>query len=101
MCIRDRITVEYLVAPENKEQFSKAIREMRRVRRRGGALTWGVFADTAQAGRYIETFVVESWLEHLRQADRFTENDKAITLHAASFHIGPEAPRTEHFIAAV
>ena len=95
------ITVEYLVAPENKEQFSKAIREMRRVRRRGGALTWGVFADTAQAGRYIETFVVESWLEHLRQADRFTENDKAITLHAASFHIGPEAPRTEHFIAAV
>ena len=95
------ITVEYLVASENKEQFAKAIREMRRVRRRGGALTWGVFADTAQAGRYIETFVVESWLEHLRQADRFTENDKAITLHAASFHIGPEAPRTEHFIAAV
>lgn len=95
------ITVEYLVAPENKEQFAKAIREMRRVRRRGGALTWGVFVDTAQAGRYIETFVVESWLEHLRQADRFTENDKAITLHAASFHIGPEAPRTEHFIAAV
>jgi MFS family permease len=95
------ITVEYLVAPENKEQFAKAIREMRRVRRRGGALTWGVFADTAQPGRYIETFVVESWLEHLRQADRFTENDKAITLHAASFHIGLEAPRTEHFIAAV
>lgn len=95
------ITVEYLVASENKEQFAKAIREMRRVRRRGGALTWGVFADTAQTGRYIETFVVESWLEHLRQADRFTENDKAITLHAASFHIGPEAPRTEHFIAAV
>jgi len=95
------ITVEYLVASENKEQFAKAIREMRRVRRRGGALTWGVFADTAQPGRYIETFVVESWLEHLRQADRFTENDKAITLHAASFHIGPEAPRTEHFIAAV
>jgi hypothetical protein len=72
---------------------------MRHVRRRGGALTWGIFEDIAQPGRYIETFVVESWLEHLRQHDRFTENDKAITLRAHSFHQGPDAPVTEHFIA--
>ncbi|MBF8176729.1 MFS transporter [Herminiimonas contaminans] len=95
------ITVEYLVAPENQAEFKIAVQEMRRVRRRGGALTWGIFEDTVQPGRYIETFVVESWLEHLRQEDRFTENDKAITLRAHSFHIGPDAPRTEHFIAAV
>ncbi|MFC7286873.1 MFS transporter [Herminiimonas glaciei] len=95
------ITVEYLVTPENQADFKIAIQEMRRVRRRGGALTWGIFADTARPGRYVETFVVESWLEHLRQEYRFTENDRAITTHAYSFHSGPEAPHVEHFIASV
>lgn len=93
------ITVEYRIAIENAAQFKLAIQAMRHVRRRGGALTWGIFEDITQPGRYMETFVVESWLEHLRQHDRFTENDKAITLHARSFHLGPDAPRAEHFIA--
>lgn len=93
------ITVEYLVAPEHADAFEAAVREMRRVRRRGGALSWGIYQDIAAPGRYLETFVVESWLEHLRQHDRFTENDKAIMLRAHSFHLGPEAPRVTHLIA--
>lgn len=93
------ITVEYRIASENAEHFKKAIHAMRHVRRRGGALTWGIFEDIAQPGRYVETFVVESWLEHLRQHDRFTENDKAIMLRAHSFHQGPDAPVVQHFIA--
>ncbi|GGI17824.1 MFS transporter [Oxalicibacterium faecigallinarum] len=94
-----RINVEYRVLPENATAFRQAIHEMRRVRRRGGAISWGVFEDMAEPGRYIETFVVESWLEHLRQHDRFTENDKAITTRVHALHSGPEAPRTEHLIA--
>lgn len=94
-----RINVEYRVAPENAAAFRIAIHEMHRVRRRGGALSWGIFEDMAEPGRYIETFVVESWLEHLRQHDRFTENDKAITTRVHDLHIGPDAPRIEHLIA--
>lgn len=93
------ITVEYLVAPDNRQAFTSAIQEMRRVRRRGGALSWGIFEDTTIPGRYIETFVVESWLEHLRQHDRFTENDKRLMLRAHAFHTGAQAPRIAHLIA--
>ncbi len=93
------VTVEYKVAPENATQFCAVVREMRHVRLRGGALSWGIYEDTQQPGRYLETFVVESWLDHLRQHHRFTENDKAISTRVRSFHIGPDAPHVEHLIA--
>lgn len=93
------VTVEYRIAAENTVPFRDAVRELRQVRRRGGALTWGVFEDTAMPGRYVETFVVESWLEHLRQHDRFTENDKKLLLRASAFHTGPGKPQVEHLIA--
>ena len=34
--------------------------------RRDGAYAWGVFEDAADESRMVETFLVESWLEHLR-----------------------------------
>lgn len=92
------ITVEYLIAGENAAAFRVAIQEMRRVRRRGGALSWGIFEDASQPGRYVETFIVESWLEHLRQHDRFTENDKAIKLRVDRLHGGVQGPRVSHLI---
>ena len=49
---------------------------MRRIRRRDGAIRWGLFEDAATPGRYIETFVVESWAEHLRQHERVTISDR-------------------------
>lgn len=93
------INVEYRVAAENAVAFRSAIHAMRHVRRRGGALSWGVFEDAAEPGRYIETFVVQSWLEHLRQHDRFTENDRVILMRVQQFHSGPDAPKVEHLIA--
>jgi predicted MFS family arabinose efflux permease len=93
------VTVEYLIAAEDAAAFRVAIQEMRRVRRRSGALSWGIFEDASQPGRYVETFVVESWLEHLRQHDRFTENDKAIKTRVDRFHRGADKPRVSHLIS--
>jgi MFS family permease len=92
------ITVEYRIAAENAALFEAAVRELRRVRRRGGALSWGIYQDVAVPGRYLETFVVESWLEHLRQHDRFTENDKLLTQRVHDFHLGRNAPAISHLI---
>jgi hypothetical protein len=43
---------------------------MRRVelsRRRTGAVTWGLYQDSADPTRFIETFLASSWSEHLAQ----------------------------------
>jgi hypothetical protein len=60
------VTVEYEVAPGDTHDFLKAIRQFRRIRRRDGAQRWGVYRDMESANRYLETFIVASWAEHLR-----------------------------------
>jgi hypothetical protein len=40
------------------------VREGADERRRDGAYRWGVFEDTADPSRFVETFLVDSWLEH-------------------------------------
>ena len=77
-----------------------AMRQLGRVRRRDGAMRWGLFRDPAQPGRYLESFVVESWAEHLRQVDRATLADRALDQRARSFLRGADEPRVTHLVAA-
>lgn len=69
------VTVEYDVAPEHEQEFLKAILKYERIRRRDGAYEWGVFRDTENPTHYLETFLVSSWGEHLRQHERTTRAD--------------------------
>jgi hypothetical protein len=72
------VTVEYAVAPERKAQFVEAMHQYERVRRRDGASRWGIFHDTQDGNLYLETFLVSSWAEHLRQHERQTLADRKI-----------------------
>lgn len=70
------VTVEYHLADEAKRRlFLNALVQLRQERLRDGAYAWGTFEDTAQQGRFLETFFVSSWTEHLRQHDRVTNAD--------------------------
>lgn len=80
--------------------FAAAASELRRIRRRDGAISWGLFHDAAEPERYVESFVVESWVEHLRQHQRVTVADHEVTGRVRAFHLGPEPPRVSHLIAA-
>jgi MFS family permease len=92
------ITVEYTIDPADGKAFSKAIHDLSRIRMRDGAVQWGIFNDVADSRRYIETFVVESWLEHLRQHERVTITDRALEDLVHRFHKGTSPPKVEHFI---
>jgi len=94
------ITVEYHIDPVRSRDFALVMHELRRVRRRDGAIRWGLFNDTANSSRYVETFVVESWLEHLRQHERVTVADRAVEERALAFHIGDAPPTVSHLIYA-
>jgi len=94
------VLVEYRIDPQQAPEFVRAMQALRLVRRRDGAIRWGLFSDTADPGRCVETFVVESWAEHLRQHERFTIADRAATERVRAFHIGAEAPKVTHLISA-
>jgi len=92
------VTVEYDIAPDEAEEFARAMRSLGEIRLRDGALRWGIWADSARPGRYLESFVLESWLAHLRQHERVTAADRAVQAIARAFHRGDEPPRVTHFV---
>jgi len=94
------VTVEYSIDIATAREFARAMQPMRRIRRRDGAIRWGLFEDAATPGRYIETFVVQSWGEHLRQHERVTISDREVEARAIAFHRGDGAPKVTHWIAS-
>lgn len=93
------VTVEYRIDPARAEEFCEKMARMRRARFRYGATQWHLFTDMERLGRYVESFITESWLEHLRQHERLTVADREIERGAVSFHIGKRPPRVSHFLA--
>ncbi|MDT5294088.1 MAG: hypothetical protein QOJ76_968 [Acidobacteriota bacterium] len=93
------VTVEYLIDPARAKEFAHAAEDLKRILRRDGATRWGLFADTARPGRYLETFLVESWAEHMRQHARVTNEDRAVQERVRSFHRGDSPPVVTHLVA--
>jgi len=90
------VTIEYRLDPERAGEFVAVMHEMEIVRRRDGAIEWGVYQDIADPRRWLETFVVESWLEHLRQHQRITASDRA--LQALVYELLDGEPTISHLI---
>jgi MFS family permease len=93
------VTIEYHIDPKYREPFLKALSRSARERRRDGAYDWGIFEDPAQDGRFIETFLTDSWLEHLRHHQRVTKADRIMEQAVRRFQIGG-APKATHWIGA-
>jgi predicted MFS family arabinose efflux permease len=93
------VTVEYRIDPKDRNAFLACMEELRRERHRDGAYRWRVFEDAAEEGRFVETFLVESWLEHLRQHERVTNADRLLQNAITRFHTAG-TPKVTHLIAA-
>lgn len=93
------VQVEYRIDPKRASEFRQAMKDLRRIRLRDGASSWGLFHDPAEPGRFVESFLVESWAEHMRQHGRATEADREIEDRISAFHIGKDEPVVTHLVA--
>ncbi len=93
------VSVEYRIDPKNRVRFLKALEALEQERRRDGAYRWMVFEDAAENGRIVETFMVQSWLDHLRQHRRVTNADRMVQNAIWRFHT-KGSPKVRHLIAA-
>ena len=69
------------------------------MRRRNGAYFWELFHDSAEPTRYIEVFMDESWLEHLRQHERVSVADRAIQKNAKQYLVEGTDTKSFHWLA--
>lgn len=92
------VTVEYRIDLQKSREFLAAMKRLEVVRRRDGAINWGLFYDPATPTHYLETFLVDSWAEHLRQHARQTAADREIAQQVRSVAEGE--PTVSHFVFA-
>jgi MFS family permease len=92
------VVIEYDVEAGKETGFIEAMHRYGRVRRRDGASRWGVFRDLERANRFVETFVVGSWAEHLRQHERSTLDDQELERRLRVYVRG--TPSVRHLVYA-
>ena len=95
------VTLEYQIEPARAAGFAAVMERTRRARLRQGALSWGLFRDTAVPGRYVEYFVDENWVEHQRRLERFTAFDAELRTQRLAFHVGDGPPVLRRYVADV
>jgi MFS family permease len=89
------VTVIYRVEEHNAVAFTDAMRHVGRSRRRTGALRWELFRDGSDPTRFVESYLVGTWAEHLRQHEhRLTGADRRFEEEARRYALG--APEVAH-----
>jgi MFS family permease len=92
------VTIEYRVQPDKRVEFVTAMQAVREMRRRNGAYFWELFHDSADPAHYVECFMDESWLEHLRQHERVSVADREIQRRAKQFMVEGETTKSSHWL---
>jgi predicted MFS family arabinose efflux permease len=90
--------VEYRIDPQRREVFLEAMGPYARVLRRNGAYDFAVFEDPAEEGRFVETFMSDSWSEHLRLHQRVTITDRKSEEAVRRWNVGEV--KTTHLVLA-
>jgi MFS family permease len=93
------VLVEYRVNGSDAPAFASSVAALGTTRRRDGAYAWGVFQDSELPERFVEYFIVESWLEHMRQHQRVSHADERLQAAVRRLHAGPQPPCVSHLVA--
>jgi MFS family permease len=92
------VTVEYHPRDGLAGQTLAELRDARFSRRRTGGSSWRVWQDAADPGRIQERFVVASWEEHLRQAERVTKRDQQRLDSIRAMSKPDQPPKVTHWV---
>ena len=93
------VTIEYQVDPAKRAEFVAAMQEVREMRRRNGAYFWELYHDSADPAHFVETFMDESWIEHLRQHERVSVADREIQRRAKQYLVAGYEVKSKHWLA--
>jgi len=93
------VQVTYTVPADRADRFVEAMQAVGRSRRRTGATSWRLYQHGELPDTYVETFLVPSWSEHLRQhGGRLTGADQAFDEAAQALADAP--PTVAHLLPA-
>ncbi len=95
------VTIEYLIRPEDTDDFIAAMSRLRDIRQRNGAMMWNLFNDMTRPGIMVESYIIDTMLEMLRQRERMTVSDLEVREKARAFHQGSSPPKVNRLLSAI
>lgn len=87
------IEIGYRVLLAERESFLDTVYAVGQARRRNGVQNWRLYRDVTDDEHYVERFIVESWLDYLRQHTRITQADQQRELRLSGFRCDGEDTR--------
>lgn len=93
------VVIDRKIDRGQEADFLEAVRPLKMLRLRDGAIRWNLFRDITDPSHFIESFIIESWIEYLRQHERSTVSDQEIEERVDAFHVGDVPSETHHYIA--
>jgi hypothetical protein len=91
----------YRIAPQSKDAFLDAMVDVRDARGRAGAVEWHLGEDVSDPEHWVEIWWMENWTDHLREAGRLSEVDRAALARAFVFQVeGEPAPQRRYLAVA-
>jgi MFS family permease len=90
------VSVSYRVPVSSLPEFGALMEYIEGHRRRTGGYQWSLFRDLSDSEKFLETFLVSSWAEHLRQHHRHTAHADDHLRRVRRF---VEAPGASHYLA--
>jgi MFS family permease len=94
------VEMRYRVDPAHAEEFTRAMHEVGRTRRRHGAVQWWFFRDSADPACFIEIWINETWADHLREHEYVSVDDRAIEDRALRLTLERGLPSARHYLPA-
>ncbi|PMR66997.1 MFS transporter [Halomonas heilongjiangensis] len=91
-------TIEYWVRPEAVSAFLGGMKRLEQYRRQHGAFSWSLFEHAEVSHLFIETFNDESWVGHLRQHERVTEEVRKLQAEIRTYLAEDTNPKVAHYL---
>lgn len=91
---------DYRIDPAKAAEFHRLITALRRSRLRDGAYAWHLYRPLEEEGVLRETFLLHSWLDHLRQHERVTEAERRLQEEIRALLPPGELPVARHHLPA-
>jgi len=92
------VEIEYRVEQPRAREFHNLMQQVQLSRQRNGAYGWSIARDIGDPELWTERYHCPTWLDYLRQRNRPTAQERALTLGAQEFHMGPEPVRIRRML---
>jgi hypothetical protein len=93
------VELVYRVRPEAVDAFVADVTRLKAPRQRDGALFWRLYRDLADPQRFVERFIVQSWVDYLHQRSRQTLADRELEAALHTHLSEGSAIETRHYLA--